>query len=243
MLEEIINRMSVNMTMVTSAIVIFLLVLSVIIKNESELVKRLLFWPMAISIAGTTLTLVALTIYLNISSYTKGPVHWHAGIEFYGCGEYIDLKNPVGRFSNKVGSPTFHEHNDQWMHLEGVPITPHDASLGKFLGLVGVELTGSSLKIPSNGRVADFANGDRCGDIEGIVQVFIYKFEKAGDKYLYRQSRLTDMTVASEYVMSHTPNMPPGDCIIVEFDRRKDKTDNLCKVYKAALARGDIAEK
>ena len=51
------------------------------------------------------------------------------------------------------------------------------------------------------------------------------------------QEKLTDY---EDYILAPQSLVPPGDCIIIEFDKYKESTDNLCESYRIALERGDL---
>ena len=71
----------------------------------------------ALTLTLSTGILIGSTIYLNTNSDSGGPVHWHADIEFWACGNEIELRDPTG-FSNKIGTGTLHEHDDHRIHLD-----------------------------------------------------------------------------------------------------------------------------
>lgn len=136
-----------------------------------------------------------------------------------------------------------------------------DATLGNFMRIIGGDLTKGSISIPvhqerlleddvdgdqvnteylayleskvrgtENSRLLDLRNGDTCGEglaaVPGELQVFVYTFNEEDDTYA--QSKLED---PESYIYSSYSNVPPGDCIIFEFDRPKDFTDKLCMQY------------
>ena len=102
-----------------SVVFFFLVAYAVLKKKQSKHEKHILFWSMVVVLGSATLYLAAYTLTVTLLSVTNGPVHWHADFEFWACGEKLDLKDPEG-FFNRVGSPVFHEHNDDRIHVEGV---------------------------------------------------------------------------------------------------------------------------
>jgi hypothetical protein len=229
-LEAQIASWSVRSVLTASLILVVLLGLSALLKKHSSKV----FGVIILTVTSTSLFLIGSTIYLNVVSSSKGPVHWHADFEVWACGEKQDLQNPKGRLSNKVGTATLHEHNDERIHLEGVVVEPKDASLGKFWRVVGGELTKDALVMPTVNGVKSFVSGQDCNGQPAAVQVFVYKV--ADDNY-YSQTKLAD---PAAYVISPESNIPPGDCVIVEFGQAKDRTDRLCAQYKYAEQRGEL---
>ena len=44
-----------------------------------------------------------------------------------------------------------------------------------------------------------------------------------------------------EYVLSPYSQIPPGDCIIIEFSEEKQTTEHICETYKVAVQRGELS--
>ena len=228
-LEDSIRSNSIKIVVVASILILGFLVLTILLKHLGERVKTVLFLGIVLPTLFTTVYLITSTIYLNSTSSSGGPVHWHADYQIWDCGKQLELVDPEG-FSNRVGSATFHEHNDNRIHVEGVVVDREEASLGRFFGFIGGELHDDGFKIPTNAGLQVRHNGDLCSDgQEGTMQAFVYKTQ--GDTY--HQEKLTDPT---SYILSPYGNVPPGDCIIVEFDsKEKVETDKLCDSYKLKI--------
>lgn len=226
-LEEVINSLSFQAVGLASVLILILVGISLKLKKPSANVKIILFTLIASITGVTTLFLAGSTLYLNVTSSSKGPVHWHADIEIWKCGQEINLKDPSG-ISNKIGTSTLHEHNDKRIHLEGVVINPHDASLGKFFKVIGGELSSDRLQVPTNENLETIASGDTCPDANNAqLQVFVYKVTG----HDFHQEKLLD---PGSYIISPYSNVPSGDCIIIELDGEKDKTDKLCRSFQVA---------
>lgn len=246
-----VNQVSLVVAVVGSILLAVLLLVAVVLKRHARF-KAPLFAAIVTVVVGTTLTIGGNTVYLNVISATGGPVHWHADFELWACGNQLNLRDPTG-LSNKIGTPDLHEHNDGRIHLEGVPVTlPSDFSLGKFMNVVGGGLSSGSLTVPLNdtnyfepgttpqapelidpfvhteasGKVATFVSGQQCGTQTAQVQVFAYHFNAADNTY--RQTKLSD---PADYSPAHEENVPPGDCIIMEFGPATARTNKLCKQY------------
>ena len=259
-IEGKINSFSIKTVLLSSLILaVLLLIATQVIKHKKlDKVKKPLFILIVLAISIPSLVMTGSTIYLNTVSESKGPVHWHTDIEFWVCGQEIELRDPYAFLSNKIGTSTFHEHDDKRIHLEGVVIDKEvDASLGKFMDVTGGSIENSKLVIPTepnsfesdidgdvstgdqelvrnfiskgeDGRsLLTTENGQGCSD-QGYseVQVFLYRFNKGDDTYT--QTKLSD---PASYIMRDESTVPPGDCLIVEFDRVKSSTDKLCKQY------------
>lgn len=236
-LEKTISQTTLGAIGLAYGFAILLVVVSLFLKEKSDRVKALLYAGIAIPIVLATLYLAGTTIYFNLISATGGPVHWHADYEVWACGEKLDLTDPQG-FSNRIGSATFHEHNDDRIHVEGAVVDPKDVSLGKFFEFVGGELHEDHLSYATNEGVKEYNNGDQCPDgTAGTLQVFLYKTNE--EEKTFHQEKLVDFP---DYVISPEGVIPPGDCLIIEFGEEKEKTDKLCKFYESAVERGDLEE-
>lgn len=228
-LEEAIAKNSVNLLVGATIALAILVGISLHEKYLTKGLKKFLFVAICVVVIVPTIYMIASTVYLNTVSSSKGPVHWHADIEIWACGKEVELQDPTGFLSNKIGTATLHEHNDKRIHLEGVVVHPEDASLGKFFQVIDGEITNSSLIVPTNNGPVPYTNGSMCADgSEGQVQVFAYKTDSEG---YYSQTKLED---PGAYTISPYSQVPPGDCIIVEFGSNKDRTEKICKSYKVA---------
>lgn len=194
--------------------------------------KAFLFILIVSIVVGVTGYLVWSTVSVNMKSVTKGPVHYHADFEIYNCGEKIDLIDPQG-WDNKIGTPLLHEHNDNRIHVEGPVIDYKDINLGNFFKVVGGGLGSETLKIPTNTGLVNMESGNICNGEIAYLQVFVYSTNDGN----FSQEKLED---PASYVLSPHSKVPPGDCIIIELDREKEKTDHLCTFYEIAIQKGEI---
>ncbi len=234
-LDSIIRNNSIMFTVWASVLLLILTVISAVIKKPNHFVKLLLFISMITIISLNTLYISGATIYKNERSITKGPVHWHADFEIWNCGKELDLIDPEG-WSNKIGTPVLHEHNDKRVHVEGVVLTNKYASLGNFFDVLGGRLTSYEMMFPSTEGVVNVAHGDMCNGMPGMLQVFVYKTEGT----TFKQEKLLN---PEDYILSGDSGVPPGDCIIVEFDSMiKEKTEHLCQSYEVQKQLGKLKE-
>ena len=233
-IDEIISSYSFLVTGYAILLLLGLSLLSLRIKHLSKLMKRLLFGSIVAVTLVPTFFLAGSTIYLNTISSSGGPVHWHADFEIWKCGQEVELLDPTG-LSNKVGTSVLHEHNDKRIHLEGVVVKPADASLGKFFHVVGGKLDKDIAIIPSHGGNV-ILEAQACNEIipYAQLQVFVFKTDHAG---YYSQEKLTN---PADYIISPFGTVPSGDCIIVELDSPKERTERLCQSYKAAIQTGKL---
>ncbi len=239
---------------VASAAVIALMALVVALVLTHKRAPRFsgpLFTLVVLITVITTLTLGSMTVAINVNSATGGPVHWGADYQIWACGNQLNLRDPHGLINDRIGSSTLYEKNDGRIHYDGAPVNlPDDASLGRFMGVVGGEISDSSLVVPLNdqsgfagtptapqeiesyittnreGSSARFLSGQTCGSDKAEVQTFVYNYNEGSKTYTQ-----TKLTHPAAYELSHADASPPGDCVIVEFAPPHDHTDHLCASY------------
>jgi hypothetical protein len=106
------------------------------------------------------------------------------------------------------------------------------AILGNVTHQLGDELlAGGSVCRPrpyvGRGHHRGSRNGMGCNqDGYAELQTFLIRYDK--ESKTYSQSKLSD---PSQYVIRDESTVPPGDCVIVEFDMLKSRTDKLCQQY------------
>lgn len=223
--NESLTTISLVLITLTSINVLVLLAVSCRYKKH----KKAIFLTMVIPIILTTLFLVISTIYINLNSQSEGPVHWHADYEIWACGEKLNLIDPEG-FSNKVGTNLFHEHNDDRMHIEGVVEDLEEINLQHFIEIIGGEISASAISLITNEGFVTYENGQQCN---GVLQAFVYKTEH-GEVTQEKEENFL------EYIPSPYSQVPPGDCIIIEFGEKKEITEHICETYKNPIEGGEI---
>lgn len=216
-----------------SGIIAFAVIAIWLFPPQSEKAKVAFFLIISSTAVLTTFYLAGGTIYENVVSFTGGPVHWHADYRIFNCGKEIELVDPTG-LANRVGTPDVHEHNDGRIHIEGTLATSKEATLHNFFDAVGGELSREMFAIKTNSGLVELKNGTTCnGGSPGTLQVFLW--ETIGLEA--RQRKIADF---ENYVISPEQLVPPGDCVIVEFDFERGKTEYVCEQYGVAEKRGDI---
>jgi hypothetical protein len=235
-IDETIRENSLFYMYIAVSIVAFVVIWALHAEKQPKYTnrkKQLLFLGIVIPVVFVTVYLVVATIFLNSISETGGPVHWHADYEIWACGNKIEMKEPEG-LSNKMGTEVFHHHGDARIHIEGVVVEKDDVSLHHFFEVAGDELAHDKLIVHTNEYVATFKNGDSCNGHTGILQAFLYKTVDGR----VVQEKLVDF---ENYVLAPQANIPPGDCIILEFDQEKEKTNHMCETYKIAIKKGAVS--
>lgn len=232
-LEETIRSLSFITIFISTFLLLAFAGISLYVKPLTSSAKKLLFICISVVAIAETLFLAGSTIYVNVISYSKGPVHYHADFEIYHCGKKIDLLDPTG-LSNKIGTSTLHEHNDDRIHLEGVVIQEDDQSLGKFFNVIGGYINAESISFPSTTGQIILKNGTTCPDgTPGSLNVYTYK--TINGKYV--QQKVTD---PARYIYAPYSQVPEGDCIIIEFGPASESTQRLCRSYQVAEELGKI---
>ncbi len=163
-------------------------------KKNLETAKKVIFWIIVVVTAYVSLTIFYQTIQINVTSWSKGPVHWHADVDIEICGEPYFLPSIEG-FRNQVGTELVHTHEDMRIHVEGPVMEPEEASLGNFFDLQGIPFSAT--------EITDKKNGDLCPDGKpGKVRMFVngkesFEFDK--------------------HIIAPYPDVPPGDFIKITF--------------------------
>ena len=222
----------------TAIVALFCIIATCFAEHMSEGRKKALFIILVIGVVAATGYFVVSTVMLNYASSTSGPIHWHADFQIYNCGERVDIIDPNG-LSNKVGSPVFHEHDDDRIHVEGPVLLLEDVSLAEFFAVLGGALTENKMTVPTNEGVLNVQNGGSCNGEPATLQVFLLRVNNPKDHnaWTYTQNKLSDFT---NYVLSPYSAVPPGDCFIVEYGPERAATDHLCETYDVAMKRGDL---
>lgn len=184
------------------------LVLILFRKNWKNHEKKILFWSFTIVIALVTFYFLLYTLLMNVTSETKGPVHWHADFEIWVCGQEQELPKSKG-ISGKVGTALLHTHNDYRIHIEGTVMDKEEVSLGNFFDSIGGVLAETYIGIPQeDGSIVYWHNGDVCPDgHSGTLTMYVKKGES-----------MTVVADSANYVPSPETNVPPGDQITITFD-------------------------
>lgn len=204
---------------ITGLLVFIVTVIIIVGKNKlKDNHKSLFFWLIAAPVLLSTLYLGASTVHENIISQTKGPIHWHADYQVWACGDRLNLIDPKG-LNNKIGSPLFHEHNDDRIHVEGTVLNVEDIDLQSFFSVIGGQLTNTKLVYPTEERgVLEYTNGDECEGVPSELAVYM-NGERVSD---------IDQTMYYPHAL-----VPPGDCIIVEFGPNPgETTDRMCESWE-----------
>lgn len=112
-----------------------------------------------------------------------------------------------------------------------------DVSFGEFFRVIGGELTKRSLTIPTNEGAKNFISGQSCPDNDLPAQLQVFAITANLQEKTFTQTKLTD---PANYQFTRNSRVPPGDCLIVEFETPKDRTDKLCQSYEVAKVTGEL---
>jgi len=223
-----------------AAIIVCLLIFVSLFCQKNKQNKWILFLGIVIPVVLSTVYAASVTVYLNMISETRGPVHWHADFEIWNCGKKVDIIDPTG-LSNRMGTPLFHEHDDDRIHIEGVIVEKDDVNLAEFFHVIDGVLTEHSLQVPTDHGSVLLRDGDMCNGDEGFLQVFLYRVlnpdapQETG--FMYEQVKLDDF---STYIVAPHAYVPPGDCLIIELGPEKNHTEKICETYEVAIQKGDL---
>jgi len=222
-------------------LIVVITIISLIIQKKkiNGPAKVALFLMIAAPALLATFYVAGTTILVNQKSITKGPVHWHADFEVWNCGRKLDLQQPT-ELSNRIGTPLFHEHGDDRIHVEGVVDDYGELSLPHFFAAIGGKISDEELVYPTDLGQIIVTEGDQCNGRSGKIQVFVYRAVAFGDQDADVQDsfRVIQQKLASveEYSIAHYSSVPPGDCLIIEFDQPKKQTERICESYRLRTA-------
>jgi len=171
--------------------------------------EKIIFVGIAIASLAVTGYMIGLTAYWVDVSPVGGPVHWHADFEIWICGERIELPQSRG-LDNKVGTPFWHHHNDDRIHVEGILLSLEQVNLHSFFEVIGGSITNTSISIPQslppNSNPLTYSNGDLC--LNG----------NPGTLYVFVNGELIENP--AEHIPAPFAIVPPGDQIKFVFDDR-----------------------
>ena len=173
-------------------------------KAMGENIKKLAYFAIVVLVVSVTLYLVIVTLHINFTSISKGPVHWHADFEIWACDKKIGLFEPKG-LSNKQGVDLMHAHDDNRIHVEGVLLDEKQASLGAFFYAVGGSITSDGLKVPTDEGIVSYHDGDFCNGQPAKLHVFV------------NGNRIDD---PAGHVIEPHEKVPPGDRIKIVFTEK-----------------------
>jgi hypothetical protein len=239
-LANTLRENAYNVVLFSAAALILLVVYSIKTKPRKEKIKKLLFWSIVFFAVGSNLYLAGATLYTNHVSPTGGPVHWHTDFEVWNCGQSLDLVDPTG-WDNRVGTWEVHEHNDNRMHIEGTILDMNQASFHHFFEIIGGTVDASGMTFPTiHGNTQMPASGT-CNGKPAELQVFrLYITNPESAKnWIYDQEKI-EFPEGLDKIMTPYSNVPPGDCLIIEYDTPKSETLHSCASYRAAMDRGEL---
>jgi len=189
-----------NTTTVTALSIVGILACTIMLLTYKDTLgenqKRIIFGIIVVLAIASTGYLVGNTVYMSLTSWSKGLVHSHADFEIWICGEKVVLPEPTG-IANRVGTKDVHHHGDYRIHLEGIMKEREDATLGHFFDAIDVPF--------SNGKILNMDNGDYCPD------------GKKGSVKMSVNGKLYDKNYR-DYVISPYSQVPPGDFIKIIFE-------------------------
>jgi len=173
-------------------------------KAMGENAKKLVYLAIVVVVVSVSLYLIIVTLHLNFTSLSKGPVHWHADFEIWACDNRIELFEPKG-ISNKQGVDLMHAHDDNRIHVEGVILENSQASIGAFFHAIGGSLSDDGFRAPIDEGIASYHNGDLCSGQPAKLYVFV-NGEIENDP--------------ANHVIEPHEKVPPGDRIKIIFTEK-----------------------
>jgi len=208
-----LTPISLQVLTITAVLILIIALFSIIfLKKISELQKRLAFWIIAIMAILATIFLLGATLYLNATSPTKGPIHWHADFTVTLCNEEVEIKDPKG-ITNRIGTSKVHEHNDMRIHIEGTPASLEEIELGEFFKSIGGYFDETIISIPSEEGIISVKDGELCNNLPSHSYLFVES--QLGNERIWRLEPLMN-----EYMIAPYSNVPPGDRLKIVFTEK-----------------------
>lgn len=102
------------------------------------------------------------------------PVHMHAGVDIWICGEHKDLPhagNETTHGKKFLGIHLMHTHDDNVIHIEGVINKYEDITLGRFFDAINVPF--------AEDKILNVTNGDMCNGKPATLKMFVNHKENA----------------------------------------------------------------
>src|SRR3989344_9432590 len=100
---DIYNERAGEISIYATVLLLVIAFLALTQQKSSNTIKALLFILLCLITLAATIYLVGSTLYINLTSSTKGPVHWHTDFELWNCGQRVNLEDPKG-LSNRIGT-------------------------------------------------------------------------------------------------------------------------------------------
>lgn len=214
--------------------------------DMTETQKKLIMSGFLVAILTPTIFGAAAFIHESETSWTNGEIHYHADYEVLvdtnGTLTRTNLVNPqefckttehessyMCKLNDRTGAVSYHEHNDQRIHLEGVFKDREDASLAAFFETFGGELSNSRMVYPTTEGVIDVTNSG-----EKTIKILVQKGDREARHWCGVGRNVPEgercesygerADAPSEYIVSdHTQN--PADRVVL---------DNIFIVYDNA---------
>jgi len=134
-----------------------------------------------------------------------------------------------------------HEHNDYRIHVEGVVVDSGHAALSTFFDVIGGYISNTEMSIPTNDGLMTYTDGELCNGKPAKLQAWVYRVTNPSTQtkegFIYEVTKLDNIP---SFILAPYAYVPPGDCVIIEFDEEKEMTDKICESYRVAESLGDI---
>ena len=203
---------SIIFALQAALVIIFLVVIYSVffIDKMGETQKTISFALIAGTTIIATLFIIFVTVQTNINSETGGPVHWHADFEVWVCGEELQLKVPEG-LDNRIGTNLLHYHNDNRIHIEGIPNEIKDIKVRNFFRIIGGEFTNETIAVVTEDKgLVTKTNGDLCDGQPGKLQFYVNN--EPNNEF-------------GEHIIAPFSTVPPGDILHIVFDSEEGIPD------------------
>jgi hypothetical protein len=244
---------SLRVLVVATLAIALICILSASVKKRSPRHNGVLFILISIVVISSTGLLVGAVLDSFLNASPTGLSRRQSQIEYWACGVQLATPAPNKPFSSSNGEGAFYDYGDGFARFQGVIDQEVNApNLSNFQRAIGGSITATSMVLPLSpdvvsttidgdspdpsgvSRIDKFVssavddqstitlvNGATCGSTSSVINIFGYSVNESTNTYMQKKYEFP-----SNLDLGKIQNI--SDCIIVEFDSIREKTDRLC---------------
>lgn len=244
---------SLRVLVVATLAIAIICILSASVKKRSPRHNSVLFALIATVVISSTGLLVGTVLDSFFNASPTGLSRRQSQIEYWACGVQLATPAPNKPFRTSSGEGSFFEYGDGVARFQGIINQELDApNLANFQNAIGGSITATSMVLPlseniistgidgdipdpsGTSRIDKFitkstdsqttitlVNGSTCGSTSSVINIFGLSVNESTNTYTQKKFEFP-----SNLNLGNVQNM--SDCIIVEFDAVREKTDRLC---------------
>ncbi len=244
---------SLRVLVVATLAIAIICILSASVKKRSPRHNSVLFALIAIVVISSTGLLVGAVLDSFLNASPAGLSRRQSQIEYWACGVQLATPAPNKLFTSSNGEGAFYDYGDGLARFQGVIDQEADApNLSNFQRAIGGSITATSMVLPLSPNVVSSAvdgdipdpsgisridkfisgvegdqatitlvNGSTCGSTSSVINIFGFNVNVSTNTYTQKKYEFPSNLDLGKI-------KDTSDCIIVEFDSVREKTDRLC---------------